>query len=166
MICEPRDVGVVSDVEAILAEEMRLSECILRDGHEMVPRFRVIAPEGAFIILIQLPDEPIERERRMRLVAAFMAFKLTRAFVLSSELRTFDALCSFWVSKDKKIGLLHRITSRSPASFGKDEWLDGADAGDDVLSLLPGRETKLSEAMIRELERVFGEGGEFEAIRA
>ena len=68
--------------------------------------------------------------------------------------------------KDKKIGLLHRITSRSLASFGKDEWLDGADAGDDVLSLLPGRETKLSEAMIRELERVFGEGGEFEAIRA
>jgi hypothetical protein len=133
---------VVSDVEVILAEEMRLSERI-------------------FIILIQLPDEQIERERRMRLVAAFMAFKLTRAFVLSSDLRTLDALCSFWVGKDKKIGLLHRIASRSLASFGKDEWLDGADAGD-----LPGRETKPSEAMIRELERVFGEGGEFEAIRA
>ena len=44
--------GVVSDLEAILAEEMRLSERILRDGHEMVPRFRVITPEGAFIILI------------------------------------------------------------------------------------------------------------------
>jgi hypothetical protein len=156
----------VSDIEAVLTREMHLSERIVRDGHGMVPRFRVITPEGDFVILIPLPDEPIERERRMRLVAAFMALKLARAFVLSSELRTFDALCSFWVSKDKKIGLLHRITSRSPASFGKDEWLNDADAGDDVLSLLPGRETKLSEAMIRELERVFGEGGEFETIRA
>ncbi len=156
----------MSDIEAVLAEEMRLSERIVRDGLEMVPRFRVITPEGDFVILLPLPDEPIERERRMRLVSAFMALKLARAFVLSSELRTFDALCSFWVSKDKNIGLLHRITNRSPASFGTDEWLNDADAGDDVLSLLPGRETELSEAMIGELERMFGEGGEFAAIRA
>ncbi len=154
-----------TDTGSILAEEMELSERIVRSGHQIVPRFRVLTPEGDFLILVPLPDEPIERERRMRLVAAFMALKLARAFVLSSELRTFDAVCSFWVSTDKKVGLLHRFTRGPSVSFGKDEWLDDADAGNDVLSLLPQRETELSEAMVRELERVFGEGGEFEAIR-
>ena len=160
-----RPVSLEIETEAILAEEMALSERVVRSGHDVVPRFRVFTPEGHFLILIPLPDEPIERERRMRLVAAFMALKLARGFVLSSELRSFDALCSFWVSTDRKIGLLHRIIRRTPVEFGLDEWLNDADAGIDVLSLLPQRETELSDAMVRELKRVFGEGGDFEAIR-
>ena len=155
----------MSDVVEILAEEVRLSEEIVRGRHALVPRFRVITSEGNFIILVPLPDEPIERERRMRLVAAFMALKLARAFVLSSELRTFDAICSFWVSLDKKVGLLRRIVRGPPISFGVDEWLDDADAGEDILALLPQRETQLTAPMIRELLHVFGKGGEFEAVR-
>ena len=153
----------LSKIAATLTKELRVSERIVCDGEKVVPRFRVLAPEGDWLILLPLPDEAIERQRRLRLAAAFMALKLARAFVLSSELITFDALCSYWVSRDLKVGLLHRIMRGPPVLFGGDEWLDGEGAGKDVVSLLPERETSLSAAMIGELKRVFGKGGEFEA---
>ena len=53
---------------------------------EVVPRFRVVCPEGDWTVFVPLPDDVSERERRMKLLSGFMAWKSATAFVVSSEL--------------------------------------------------------------------------------
>ena len=59
---------------------------IARDGHEVVPAWRILAPDGDFLILTQFdPDRPEQRERAFALVPRFMAWKLATGFVLTAE---------------------------------------------------------------------------------
>jgi hypothetical protein len=63
-----------------------LGEAIARDGHEVVPAWRILAPDGDFLILTQFdPDKPEQRERAFALVPRFMAWKLATGFVLTAE---------------------------------------------------------------------------------
>ena len=148
-----------------LIDEMAMSEGIVRDGNEVVPRLRIFTPEGQFVIFVQLPDDARERDRLMKLVARFMAWKMAIAFVLSAEMRSPDAITSFAVTRSERHGIMRRINRGAAISFADTEELDAQTAGDDLLSLLPGRKSAITFEQQRELERVFGEDGEIPAHR-
>ena len=44
-------------LRAAVLEELTISERIVRAGHEVVPRYRIIAPDGEHSIMVQLPDD-------------------------------------------------------------------------------------------------------------
>ena len=43
---------------AMILEELAFSQRIVREGHQVVPRFRVVAPDGEHAIKVQLLDDP------------------------------------------------------------------------------------------------------------
>ena len=151
-------------MRSTMLDELALSERIVRDGHEIVPRFRVITPEGEWIVFVPLPDDLAERQRRFRLVGAFMAWKMATAFVLCNELFEPDAISAAYVSRNERVLVLRKI-SRKPLSFGEPVWFDGSVIGDEVLQLLPPREVEIDAKTADDLQRVFGAGGELEAKR-
>jgi hypothetical protein len=59
---------------------------IVRGGHAVVPAWRVLAPDGDFIILTRFdPDRPERRERAFALLPRSMAWKLPTGCVLTGE---------------------------------------------------------------------------------
>jgi hypothetical protein len=106
--------------ETILAE-LNLSERIVRDGHEVVPRFSIQAPDGAHSVMIQLSDEVADRAKRMQAVRSFMIWKAAHGFILANEIVEPDAISVVAVTRADAIGALQRI-HRSPLSFDPPEW--------------------------------------------
>ena len=77
---------------------------IARDGHEVVPAWRVLAPDGDFLILTRFdPDKPEQRERAFALVPRFMAWKLATGFVLTAET---------WLGPERMLGRGSRAHDR------------------------------------------------------
>ncbi len=149
----------------VLIDELAVSKGIVSDGDEVVPRFRIMGPEGQFVILMELPDDAKERDRRMRLIAGFMTWKMAQGFVLSAETQTPDAITSLAVTRSGCGGFMHRIKRGRVISFGEAEGLGPQDVGDDLLALLPKRESTITAEQVRELERTFGPHGEMPAKR-
>jgi hypothetical protein len=149
----------------VLIAELEVSKGIVSDGSEVVPRFRIMTPEGQFLIFAELPDEAKERDRRMRLIASFMTWKMAVGFVLSAETSTPDAISSLAVTRDGAGGFMHRIKRGRIITFGDAEELGVQNVGDDLLALLPKRESAISREQMRELEREFGPDGEMPAQR-
>jgi hypothetical protein len=146
----------------ILLEELALSQRIVRDGEEVVPRFRMFTPEGQFVVLVPLdPDQ----ERRLRLLHAFMTWKMAIGFILAAETRAPDAITVALVTRNECRGLLRRISRGNPISFGADEALEARDIGSDLLALLPARASTITVAQQQELSAVFGRHGEMPAHR-
>jgi hypothetical protein len=55
-----------------LREEIELSEAIVAKGADVVPRFRVLTPDGEYQILVQMKEnDPVDRLARLKLVAGF-----------------------------------------------------------------------------------------------
>jgi len=106
-----------------MLEELAISQGVVRKGHEVVPRFRVLGPDGEHTIMVQLPDDLSERMERMRVVRAFMIWKAATSFVHSSELIEPDAITACAVTRDDVMGGLQRI-QRKPIGFGEVEWFD------------------------------------------
>ena len=58
----------------LMLADLERGLAIARDGHEVVPAWRVLASEGDFLILTRFdPDKPEQRERAFALVPRFMA---------------------------------------------------------------------------------------------
>jgi hypothetical protein len=148
-----------------LLEELGVSEAIVRDGHEVLPRFRIFTPSGHFIILMQLPDETAERQRRLRLVGLFMAWKMATAFIISGELHDPNSISSFAVARNERLGFMRRIDRGPPLSFAALTALAETDIEPGLTALLPRKETTMTVELIAELERVFGKNGEMPALR-
>jgi len=142
-----------------------MSAQIVCDGHEVIPRFRIFAPSGQFVILMQMSDDASERQRRIRLVGLFMAWKMATGFVLSGELRDPDAITSYAVSRHEQVGLLRHIERGPPISFGETTALDESHIEDGLIVLLPRGTTTMTAELIAELERAFGKDGEMPALR-
>ena len=51
----------------VLLNELQLSVAILLSREEVVPRFRVICPEGDWTVFVPLPDDIGERQRPLLL---------------------------------------------------------------------------------------------------
>jgi hypothetical protein len=150
----------------LIENELRLSAALILSGEEVVPRFRIeVAGEQAYMLFVPLPDDLEQREWRMSLVTAFMAWKGAHAFVMSTELVEPDAAVSAAVSRSGVLAGLCPIR-RKPLSVGSVQWLDRGQIGEEIPALLPPKSATVSAAMLADLQRVFGPQGEFKMQRA
>jgi hypothetical protein len=149
----------------VLREELSLSEAIVRDGYDVIPRFRIFAPEGQFVILLQISDDADDRRRRMDLIERFLAWKMATSFVVSGEAHRSDRLSAFAVTPGECYGRTRRIEGKAPLTLGPLRRLGAADVAPEFLAMLPRRETIMSVEMVAELERTFGKEGEMPATR-
>jgi hypothetical protein len=147
-----------------ILKELQFSVAIVLAREEVVPRFRVICPDGEWTIFVPLPDDIGERQRRMQLVYGFMAWKSAIAFVMSSELKEPDCVIAGAVSRDRVL-LAARPILRKPLTVGPIEWLPESSVGEEVVALLPRGAVTLDTETEAALVRAFGTGGEFEAGR-
>jgi hypothetical protein len=145
---------------------------IVRDGHEVVPTWRVLAPDGDFLIRTKFDtDKPEQRERTFALVPRFMAWRLATAFVLTAETwlgpeRTRsgeEAVLTIGVSHHKRMAVIRRIHRTPALSFGPPEWLP-ADALDETyFRLLPSGQSTVTPEEAAMLATIFAEDGELPA---
>jgi hypothetical protein len=150
----------------LIENELRLSAAVILSGEEVVPRFRIeVAGEVAYMLFVPLPDDVEQRQWRLALVSAFMAWKGAHAFVMSTELTVPDAVASVAVSRSGVLAGI-RLIERRPLVVGAVEWLSRDQVGDEVPALLPPRSAEVSAAMLVDLQRVFGPQGEFTVQRA
>lgn len=133
-----------------LIGELAFSERLIRQGHEVVPRYRVYSTEGSFRVFIQMPDDINERHRLMGLVRLFMVSKMATHFTMATEVQVPDASCAVAVGRKGSEGLLQVIT-RNPISFSKPISLTPAQISDDVIGLLPKRSEGMSKGEIAQL---------------
>ena len=145
-------------------EELRLSVAVVLSREEVVPRFRVVCPDGDWTVFVPLPDDIGERQRRMQLLYGFMAWKSATAFVMSSELIEPDCVISAAVDRDHVLTAARPILRR-PLTVGPIEWLPKESVGEEVVALLPRGRVVLDPETEAALVRAFGDGGEFEASR-
>jgi hypothetical protein len=57
----------------LMLEDLERGLAIFRAGHEIVPSWRVLSPEGDFVIVTRFdPDKPDQREQMLALVPRLM----------------------------------------------------------------------------------------------
>jgi hypothetical protein len=149
--------------EIVLADLLRAQRLKLRIRDEIDPQFRIASPEGDWWIGMTLDADLGIRERQMRLVSRFMAWKLSPAFTLASEIISPDAVYCIGVSHHECHAALSRII-REPLRFGEVEWLTRAQIDDAYVELLPRGEAMLDAKAVAELEEWFGPEGIFPAV--
>jgi hypothetical protein len=137
----------------LIEAELARSRSIIEGGNELVPRFRIAAADGETLIFVQLPDDIDERNKRMQLVANFMAVHMARSFVMSTESAEPDASSAIAVTHNgTEAGL--QIITRSPLSFGETIWLDPSQIGDDIPAMLPGKVATVTPEQIAEVDHL------------
>jgi hypothetical protein len=158
----------------LMLEELARGLQIIRDGHELVPVWRILTPEGEFTILIRFdPDKPEQRERMLALIPRFMAWNLATAFVLTAETllgpeRTRsgeEAVETIGVSHRERLGVIRRIRRTPGLVFMPLEWLGPESLDESYFRLLPTGTGELTAEEVEMLAAVFGEDGEIPARR-
>jgi hypothetical protein len=143
---------------------LRAQRLKLRIDDEIDPQFRIASPEGDWWIGMTLDADLSRRGQQMRLVSRVIAWKLSPAFTLASEIISPDAVYCIGVSHRECHAALSRIV-QSPLRFGEVEWLTREQIGKEYVSLLPRGEVKLDAREIAELDEWFGPEGKFPAVR-
>ena len=147
---------------------------IIRDGHELVPAWRIITPEGQFVILTRFdPDKPEQRERTLTLIPRFLVWKLATAFVLTAETwlgpeRTRsgeEAVATIGVSHRERLGVIRRIRRIPGLVFMPPEWLRPESLDETYFRLLPSGSVEVTAEEVEMLSALFGENGELPARR-
>jgi hypothetical protein len=168
MVPEPRTFK-----ELIEADMRRAARLIIKVQDEVDPQFRIATPEGDYLLAVTLPRDSRERTMMMRRVSAFMAWKKALGFILASEMLVPDCVYAMGVMREVVLACMARI-SRTPkpwtsANFGKIEWIDRSQIGQEMIDLLPrsalgdaGR--AMSKTEIAMLEKWFGTEGIYPAI--
>jgi len=78
----------------LMLEDLERGLAIFRAGHEIVPSWRILSPEGDFVIVTRFdPDKPDQREQMLALVPRLMAWKLATAFVSARAPEAIPAAC-------------------------------------------------------------------------
>jgi hypothetical protein len=157
--------------EMMLADLAR-GLAIVRNGHEVVPSWRILTPEGDFLILTRFdPDKPEQRERMLTLVPRFMAWKMATAFVLTAETwlgpeRTCsgeEAVLTIGVSRAERLGVIRRIRRTPGLVFIPSEWLRAESLDENYFRLLPAGQSAVTAEEVAMLAAMFGEDGELRA---
>jgi hypothetical protein len=150
----------------VLAGLMQAQSLVrLKDGPRGIdPQFRIMTPDGDFLISMTLADDPDERVRQLRHVSMFMAQKMALVFTVAVELHDPDAIYCFGASHGGRIAAISAV-ERDPIRFGSVEWLAPDGAGDEIAALLPQGKVTLDAAGIAGLEAYFGTRGKFPAVR-
>jgi hypothetical protein len=145
------------DPRTHIVEEFAVSQRVVRAGVEVVPRFKIFAPDGEHTVFVQLPGAQDARAARFGAIQAFMVWKAASGFVLSAELATPDALTVVSVTRTDVIGAIQPI-KRDPIGFGPLVWLDRHAIDDTIVSLLPPRSVGVSLEQLELMRRAFEEG--------
>lgn len=157
--------------ELMLADLERGLETV-RDGHEIVPAWRVLTPEGTYRIITRFdPDRPDERTRMLALVPRFMAWKLASAFVLTTEIwlgpqrnrSGEEAVLSIGVSRYERLGVIRRIRRTPGPDFGTAEWVAADTIDQTYFRLSPAGVGTIMANEAAMLAAVFGENGDIPA---
>ena len=149
--------------DAVL-KELQFSVAIVLSREEVVPRFEVFGSDGAWTIFVPLPNAIKERERRLRLVAGFMAWTSATHFILSGELVEPDFVYPAAIARTSVL-MAGRMILRKPLSVEPIEWLPENAAGDEIPAMLPRGRVTLDANTEQALIAAFGERGEFKAER-
>ena len=160
----------------LMLEDLARGLAMVRDGHEIVPTWRIITPEGDFQVLTPFdPDKPEQRERMLRLIPLFMAWKMAMAYVLITDTwlgpeqtrSSEEAVLAIGVSCTERMGVLRRIRRTPGLVLMSPEWLRADSIDDNYFRLLPsGRITiAITDEQATMLARLFGEDGELPAQR-
>jgi hypothetical protein len=153
------------DWQEMLDQEMALSESIVAKGVDVVPRFRIVTPEGEYQVLVQMRDDPLDRLARLKLVAAFMAWKFASGFVVSGEHTEPAGIFSFAVSASSVEGVFRSIERDADGKLivGQPIKLDQAQCDPEFVLMLPDAAAAIDAETLALVEKVFGLGGELEA---
>jgi hypothetical protein len=128
------------------------------------PQFRIMTPDGDFLISMILADDADERTRQLRQVSMFMAWRMAVVFTVAGELINPDAVYCCGATRDERIAVISAI-ERNPIRFSNPEWLAPDGVADEIAALLTRDEVKLDAACIAELDAYFGVRGKFPAVR-
>jgi hypothetical protein len=140
-------------MRTLIEAELARSQTIIVAGTELVPRFSMQTEDGEVVLFVQLPDDIEARQRRMELVRDYMAVKMVRSFVLSTELMQPDASVAMGVERAGcEAGL--QLIGRSPLAFSATQWLGPENIGDEVVALLPGRVAEVTPEQVRAVEEL------------
>jgi hypothetical protein len=166
-------IGTMLLLRSVMLTDLDRAYGIAHDGHEVVPTWHILTPEGAFLIVTRFDqDKPQQRERVLSLVPRFMAWKLAIAFVLTAETwlgpeRTRsgeEALLAIGVSQHERLGVIRRLRRTPTLALEPPEWLT-ADAIDErYFTLLPSGASTVTAEDAAMLAAVFDEDGELPAL--
>jgi len=158
----------------LMMQDLARGFAMMRDGHEIIPSWRIITPGGDYMILTRFdPDKPEQRERSLTLVPLFMAWKMAFAFVLMTETwlgpeRTCsgeEAVLAIGVSRTESLGVIRRIRRTPGMVFLPPEWLRPESIDEQYFRLLPVGQNAVTSEEAEALAEVFGESGELPARR-
>ena len=156
----------------LMLEDLERGLAIFRAGHEVVPSWRILSPEGDFVIVTRFdPDKPDQREQMLALVPRLMAWKLATAFVLTAESwlgpeRTHsgeEAVLTIGVSRHERLGVIRRVRKTPSVGFAPPEWLPADALDENYFRLLPYGQSIVTTEEATMLAAVFGEDGELPA---
>jgi hypothetical protein len=156
----------------LMLEQLDAAKRIIIDGHELVPAWRIEAPDGHWLILTSFDHgKPVQRGRMLQLIRRFMAWKFATSFVLVAETwlgttptRTGEeAVLAISHERGDRLVFMQRIQRQPALSFGGLECVKPRDVDSAYWSVLPAREETVSPDEAGELQRIFGEHGELPA---
>jgi hypothetical protein len=156
----------------LMLEDLERGLAVFRAGHEIVPSWRILSPEGDFVIVTPFdPDKPDQREQMLALVPRLMAWKLATAFVLTTEgwlgpERTHsgeEAVLTIGVSRHERLGVIRRVRKTPGVAFAPPEWLPADALDENYFRLLPYGQSIVTTEEATMLAAVFGEDGEVPA---
>lgn len=151
-------------LRAHIVEEFAVSQRIVRSGNDVMPRFKIFAPDGEHVAFLTLPEDIGGRLERLEVMRAFMIWKAATGFVMSSELAEPNALLVVAVTRFDVVAALQPISRKpKPPIFAKLQWLDRDRIDDNILGLLPPKSLSVTTDQIEFMRRAFEEG-EIEGI--
>jgi len=162
----------LNNLRDLMLEDLARGLAMVRDGHEIVPTWRIIAPGDDYVILTRFdPDKPEQRERMLTLVPRFMAWKMATAFALTTETwlgpeRTRsgeEAVLAIGVSRTQRMGVLRRIRRTPGLIFMAPEWLQPESIDAQYFRLLPSGQSVVTDEEAAMLAAIFDENGELPA---
>lgn len=161
----------------VLQDELAMSERIVRDGAEVVPRWLILTPEGEFSIMTPMADDMADRIKRFDLMSAFLAWKAATGFVFSVETwlgdagalqeesaRQGEAIVSFAITRHEQLGAM-RLIRRDPLGFGDPQWLGPGHVDPMLSGVLPAKAATIDAKTLALLHKAFGPSGWLDAQR-
>lgn len=157
----------------IMLEQLAIARRIIEDGHEIVPAWRISAPEGSYLILTRFdPDKPEQLQRLLELISRFMTWKMATSFVvvaetwLGADRSGGEALSCVGVSQAERIGFVQRIRRDDvDVEFEATERLQPDQIDETYFKLLPAGASQITAEEAAELNAIFGDDGELPAQR-